>query len=166
MCNCYDSEKPQAAQLCILNTTFPGIGNVFTQLSQQGPYSSYRLNQRDPNPLLAVVQKRRYHQQVLSEEDTCSTKKRRAAEECFGTNPLPRLEKFTFKLETPQIRCQLKLTGSNVLEGVKQCVLDDHVMLPLPRCLQQMPSYSSNSVLLHSNQVQCNSNSIDQSENG
>ena len=85
---------------------------------QQGPYSSYRLNQMDPNPLLAVVRKRLYHQQgkvhphqhlygavaelvcvfpVLSEEDTCSAKKRRA-EECFGTNPLPRLEKFTFKV--------------------------------------------------------------------
>ena len=57
--------------------------------------------------------------------------------------------------------------GSNILEGVKQCVLDDHVILPLPQCLEQMPSYASNSVLLHNNQAQqCNSSSIDQSENG
>lgn len=70
----------------------------------------------------------------------------------------------SLQLETPQICCQLKLTGSSVLEGVKQCVLDDHVTLPVPQCLQRMSSYASNSVLLHSNQEQ--SNSIEQSENG
>jgi len=90
-------------------------------LLPQGPHSTYRLNQKDPNPLLAVVRKRIYHQQgkhaftslcvstvchkpdlflVSSEHegDTCKAKRRQAAEDCFGTNPLPRLEKFTFKV--------------------------------------------------------------------
>ena len=46
------------------------------------------------------------------------------------------------------IRCSVKLSGSSVLQGVKQCILSDLVVLPVPTILTALHSSSSNSVLI------------------
>jgi hypothetical protein len=67
--------------------------------ASQGPYSAYRLNQKDPNPLLAVRRKRsRHHQGCSSTGSETDKRLKAAAESVFGTNPLPKLDKFTFKV--------------------------------------------------------------------
>jgi hypothetical protein len=119
--------------------------------ASQGPYSAYRLNQKDPNPLLAVRRKRHRLQHDYHSEQG---KRLKAAEDTFGTNPLPKLERFTFKLEAPLagseelIQCSVKLSGSSVLQGVKQCILSDLVALPVPTVLTALHSSGSNSVLV------------------
>ena len=105
-------------------------------------------------------------------------KRRHVAEETFGTNPLPKLEKFTFQvshkypnnvqsvctmsiatslpaqLEAPleasaePIACKLKLSGANILEGIKQCVAMDYITLPISNAIVHMPSHASNTVVL------------------
>ena len=72
----------------------------------QGTYSKYRYNQVDPNPLLAVVASRKRSKVgTPSLEDdkenlelNQKSKRRKAADEAFGTNPLPKLEKFTIQV--------------------------------------------------------------------
>lgn len=62
------------------------------------------------------------------------------------------------QLETPLagtdelVRCSVKLTGSSVLQGVKQCIISDLIALPVPTVLSALHSSGSNSVL-----VQCGS---------
>ena len=45
---------------------------------------------------------------------------------------------------TDSIRCKVKFSGSNVLEGIKECVLSDCVTLPVPEPLKCMPHCASN----------------------
>lgn len=47
---------------------------------------------------------------------------------------------------TDSIRCKVKFSGSNVLEGIKECVLSDCVALPVPEPLKCMPHCASNIV--------------------
>lgn len=118
----------------------------------QGKYSSFRLNQKDPNPLLAVAKRRCYEKENTELQPL--QKRRHVAEETFGTNPLPKLEKFTFQLEAPleasaePIACKLKLSGANILEGIKQCVAMDYITLPISNAIVHMPSHASNTVVL------------------
>lgn len=51
------------------------------------------------------------------------------------------------------VHCSVKLTGSSVLQGVKQCILSDLITLPVPTVLSALHSSGSNSVL-----VKCGSN--------
>ena len=75
--------------------------------SFQGTYSKYRYNQVDPNPLLGVAASRKRSKVVTQslEDDkenlevNQKSKRRKAADEAFGTNPLPKLEKFTIQVE-------------------------------------------------------------------
>ena len=56
------------------------------------------------------------------------------------------------------VRCSVKLTGSSVLQGVKQCIISDLITLPVPTVLSALHSSGSNSVL-----VQCGSIELDPS---
>lgn len=47
------------------------------------------------------------------------------------------------------IQCNVKLTGSSVLQGVKQCIISDIVILPVPTVLSTLHSSSSNTVPVH-----------------
>ena len=46
------------------------------------------------------------------------------------------------------ICCSVKLTGTSVLRGVKQCIISDTVSLPVPSILTALHSSGSNSVLV------------------
>lgn len=46
------------------------------------------------------------------------------------------------------VRCNVKLTGSSVLQGVKQCILSDLIALPVPTVLTVLHSSGSSSVLV------------------
>ena len=69
----------------------------------QGAYSGYRHNQVDPNPLLgaAACRKRSKLATGLEEEEEADDpvkRRRKAADEAFGINPLPVLEKFSIQV--------------------------------------------------------------------
>ena len=75
--------------------------------SLQGAYSEYRFNKVDPNPLLAVTSARSHKRPKLTTELSQEDKeniedpikrRRQAADEAFGTNPLPKLEKFSIQV--------------------------------------------------------------------
>ena len=128
--------------------------------------------------------------ECLSERDK---RLKEAAESVFGSNPLPKLEKFTFKvsiythimcvlyilqlshtvifqLEAPLegreelICCSVKLSGSNVAEGVRECVLSGGVSLPVPSLLTALHSSCSNSVLIQNGSVVGHRVRLEQSE--
>ena len=87
--------------------------NCKTTHVAQGPYSAYRLNKVDPNPLLVVAKRR--CQRDLDNENRCvnglsEEDKRKAANDAFGDNPLPVLEKFTFKVCTVYMYAVCKYT--------------------------------------------------------
>ena len=75
-----------------------------THTHTQGVYSKYRFNQVDPNPLLGIASCRKRLKLTTEFEDEERTelddqsKRRKAADEAFGTNPMPRLEKFTIQV--------------------------------------------------------------------
>ena len=60
---------------------------------------------------------------------------------------------------TEEIQCSVKLSGSSVLQGVKQCIMSDIVTLPVPSVLTALHSSGSNSVLVQHNSAE---NSADQ----
>ncbi len=115
--------------------------------------------------------------------DTDAVKRVKLAEKAFGTNP-PTLEKFTFKVREAEkwsvisltetmfflkltdgdsASCKVKLCGSSVLEGVKQCISLDYLTLPLPPCVATMHSFASNSVTVEDTSIS-SSASIDNRE--
>lgn len=52
------------------------------------------------------------------------------------------------------VRCSVKLTGSSVLQGVKQCIISDLITLPVPTVLSALHSSGSNSVLLQCGSIE------------
>ena len=50
--------------------------------------------------------------------------------------------------ESQLYSCKVKLAGTNILEGVKQCVSLDCLCLPVPKPVANMPSYASNCVTI------------------
>ena len=92
-----------------LSVSLPPPSLSLSPFSFQGAYSEYRFNKVDPNPLLAVTsarsQKRPKLTTELSQEDKENIedpikRRRQAADEAFGTNPLPKLEKFSIQVYT------------------------------------------------------------------
>ena len=66
---------------------------------------------------------------------------------------------------TDPIQCKVKLAGSNVLEGIKQCVVMGSVTLPVPQSLTCMPGLASTSVTLETDSPDQNHSYTDTGQN-
>lgn len=135
--------------------------------SSQGAFSKYKLNQIDMNPLSRKRKReidanmKPLNQEITNENKEEQRKRHQIADNAFGPNPQPVLERVEFKTRTrlrsgsqdfPQlnnpISCSVKFEGTSVIEGIKNLGAQTFVSVPLPSYLANLHSLARNTFSL------------------
>jgi len=139
----------------------------------QGPWSKYRLDQVDANPLdyhgkgkhaeegakgreeAYVAEEERGR--IVLENGGAVERRIREVDERFGWNKIEGVERVEVKLAFPfhdtptdpeDFTMHIRLDGPNVMEGVRRLVPLGVAVAPLPEWLVEMPSAAANRVVV------------------
>lgn len=133
--------------------------------ASQGPYSSYRLQHKDLNPLVRKIAQNTDPKSTMTysvEEDQELTNKRKGeATHAFGDLELPALDRVEFKFSTglhgkavdmeyeEVYKCKARFEGMNILEGLKELMQLGIASCPLPPYLEQLHSMEKTKFILN-----------------
>ncbi|XP_046842213.1 uncharacterized protein LOC124436343 isoform X2 [Xenia sp. Carnegie-2017] len=146
--------------------------NLILNMSSQGQFSNFRLNQIDENPLSRKRKRdigndddNKENVMSVNEEHVKDKTRKIYALKTFGSHQQPALEKIEFKMFTKfkggryigdeeqeeikdVVKCSAQFKGKNVVEGIKKLCEHGLASQPLPSHLKNIPSALKTSFVL------------------